>query len=50
MEEPPLQIPEVSDADVGKVVLSETKAGTLTGVVEAFVERGDIGVWKIRWV
>lgn len=49
--EPLLQVPEVSEADVGKLVLSETGAGTLTGVVEAFEETEDgLGAWTIRWV
>ncbi|CBJ48306.1 hypothetical protein Esi_0002_0025 [Ectocarpus siliculosus] len=48
--EPLLQVPEVSEADVGKLVLSETGAGTLTGVVEAFEETGDgLGAWTIRY-
>ncbi|CAN0493790.1 unnamed protein product, partial [Ectocarpus sp. 12 AP-2014] len=48
--EPLLQVPEVSEADVGKLVLSETGAGTLTGVVEAFEETEDgLGAWTIRY-
>lgn len=50
VQEPGLEIPEVSEADVGKKVLSETCLGTLTGVVEKFVERDGLGVWSIRWV
>lgn len=46
--EPDLEIPEVSEADVGKMVLSETSAGILTGVVERFWERNGLGVWSIR--
>lgn len=46
--EPELEIPEVSEADVGKMVLSETSAGILTGVVERFSERNGLGVWSIR--
>lgn len=49
MGEPALEIPEVSEADVGKMVLSETSAGTLTGVVESFLESDGLGVWSIRW-
>lgn len=48
--EPGLEIPEVSEADVGKMVLSETGRVTLTGVIEKFVERDGLGVWSIRWV
>lgn len=48
--EPGLEIPEVSEADVGKMVLSETGCGTLTGVIEKFVERDGLGIWSIRWV
>lgn len=48
IEDPALEIPEVSKADVGKMVLSETVAGTLTGVVEKFVEQNGLGVWSIR--
>ncbi|CAN0289125.1 unnamed protein product [Ectocarpus fasciculatus] len=48
--EPLLQVPEVSKADVGKLVLSETGAGTLTGVVEGFEETEDgLGAWSIRY-
>lgn len=49
VQEPTLEIPEVSEADVGKMVLSETSGGTLTGVVEKFSEGHDgLGVWSIR--
>ncbi|CAN0157441.1 unnamed protein product, partial [Ectocarpus sp. 4 AP-2014] len=48
--EPLLQVPEVSEADVGKLILSETGAGTLTGVVEAFEETEDgLCAWTIRY-
>lgn len=46
--EPSLEIPDVSEADVGKMVLSETRAGILTGVVESFAERNGLGVWLIK--
>lgn len=51
VQEPFLEVPEVSEADVGKMVISETSEGTLTGVVESFAESEDgLGVWSIRWV
>lgn len=51
VQEPFLEVPEVSEADVGKMVISETSGGTLTGVVESFAETEDgLGVWTIRWV
>lgn len=49
IREPCLEVPEVSEADVGKMVISETSGGTLTGVVESFAEsEGGLGVWTIR--
>lgn len=51
VQEPFLEVPEVSEADVGKMVISETSQGTLTGVVESFAESKDgLGVWSIRLV
>lgn len=51
VQEPFLEVPEVSEADVGKMVISETGEGTLTGVVESFAESGNgLGVWAIRCV
>lgn len=50
VQEPALEIPEVSEADVGKLILSETMSGTLTGVVEKFTERNGLGMWSIRCV
>lgn len=50
IQEPALAIPEVSGADVGKLLLSETMSGALTGVVEKFTERNGLGVWSIRCV
>lgn len=50
VQEPALEIPEVSEADVGKFLLSETMSGALTGVVEKFTERNGLGVWSIRCV
>lgn len=43
-----LEVPQVSEADVGKMVLSETSDGALTGVVEGFTEEDGLGVWSIR--
>ena len=49
--EPVLQVPEVSGADVGKLVISETSDGTMTGVVESYAETEEgLGVWTVRWV
>lgn len=50
VQDPVLEIPEVSEKDVGKMVLSETNGGTLTGIVEKFIETDGLGVWTIRYV